>query len=112
MGRGLVGGLLDRLGPRSPSRRLVLSLCTQTLLLWLGASALVPLLPAYLRRHGASSAVVGVVMAAYYAASVVTQYPAGRLSDRIGRRPVLLGGLALFAAGSIGFAVTSTEVDA
>ncbi|HEY1733612.1 MAG TPA: MFS transporter, partial [Acidimicrobiales bacterium] len=31
------------------------------------------------------------------------QYPAGRLADRIGRRPILLGGLALYAVGSIGF---------
>ena len=97
----------ERIGPPTPARRLVLSLCAEALLLWLGASALVPLLPAYLRRHGASPTVVGVVMAAYYAASVVTQYPAGRLSDRIGRRPVLFGGLVLFAAGSVGFAATS-----
>lgn len=100
------GGLLDRASP-NPSRRLVLSLCAQTTLLWLGAGSLVPLLPAYLRHHGASSAVVGLVMAAYYAASVVTQYPAGRLSDHVGRRPVLAGGLVFFAAGSVGFALTA-----
>ncbi len=102
----LFGGLLERANP-NPSRRLVLSLCAQTLLLWLGAGAIVPLLPAYLRHHGASTALVGLVMASYYAASVVTQYPAGRLSDRIGRRPVLAAGLGLFAAGSVGFALTA-----
>ncbi len=78
-----------------------------TLLLWIGASAILPMLPSYLRRHGASPGLIGVVMAAYYAASVATQYPAGRISDRFGRRPVVLGGLVLFALGSVGFALTA-----
>ncbi len=78
-----------------------------TLLLWVGGSAILPLLPRYLRHEGSSPALVGVVMAAYFAASVATQYPVGRLSDRIGRRPVVLGGLVLFSLGSLGFALVS-----
>ncbi|HUY29522.1 MAG TPA: MFS transporter [Acidimicrobiales bacterium] len=89
------------------ARRLVVSLSGATLLLWIGGSAILPLLPSYLRQHGAGPATVGVVMSAYFAASVVTQYPAGRVSDRIGRRPVVLAGLAVFALGSLGFALTS-----
>jgi len=46
-------------------------------------------------------------MAAFFAASVVTQYPVGRLADRIGAPPVLLAGLVVFAIGSIGFALTT-----
>ncbi len=87
------------------SRRLVLSLSAATILLWVGGSAILPMLPTYLRRHGSDPAIVGIVMASYFAASVVTQYPVGRLSDRVGRRPVVLGGLLVFAAGSVGFAV-------
>ncbi len=88
-------------------RNLVLVLVAMMLLLWTGGSAILPLLPEYLRRSGSSPAVVGVVMAAYFAASVLTQFPAGRLSDRAGSRPVLLGGLAVFVVGSLGFTLSS-----
>src|SRR5580658_749185 len=88
-------------------RRLVLSLLVMTFLLWIGASAIVPLLPTYLHGHGASTGLVGVVMASYFALSVVTQYPAGRLTDRIGAKAVIVGGLVIFVAGSVGFALQS-----
>lgn len=85
----------------------MLALSGATLLLWVGGSAILPLLPSYLRRHGASTTTVGIVVASYFAASVLTQYPAGRISDRIGRRPVVLAGLAVFALGSVGFALST-----
>ncbi|MCU1455040.1 MAG: putative e Multidrug resistance protein 2 (Multidrug-efflux transporter 2) [Acidimicrobiales bacterium] len=68
-----------------------------------GASVILPQLPVYLRDRGSSDQLVGVIVAAFFAAGVVFQYPAGRLADRIGRRPVLLGGLVCFAVGSFGF---------
>jgi MFS family permease len=87
------------------ARRLVLALCATTLLLWLGAGAILPLLPLYLRAHGSSPALVGVIMAAFFAASVLTQYPSGRLSDASSARAVVVGGLVLFAGASTGFAL-------
>jgi DHA1 family multidrug resistance protein-like MFS transporter len=92
--------------------RLVRALALTTFVLWLGASSILPLLPEYLRGRGGSDAVVGLVMGAYFVAALLCQYPAGRLADRIGRRPILLGGLALYAAGSLGFlASPSPTVD-
>ncbi|MFZ0058586.1 MAG: MFS transporter [Acidimicrobiales bacterium] len=88
-------------------RRLVVALCATTFLLWIGGSAILPLLPSYLRQHGSTPGLIGLVMASYFAASVLTQFPAGKLSDRVGRRPVLIVGLALFAVGSLGFALTA-----
>ena len=70
---------------------------------WLGASAILPLLPAYLRHHGTSTATVGLVMSAYFVAGLIVQYPLGHLGDRIGQRPVLIGGLLSYAVGSLGF---------
>ncbi|MGC8463645.1 MAG: MFS transporter [Acidimicrobiales bacterium] len=85
------------------SDRLVRTLAGTTFLLWLGAGAILPLLPEYVRRRGASDAVVGLVMAAYFVAALASQYPAGRFADRVGRRRVLLGGLGCYALGSAAF---------
>ncbi|HMD45936.1 MAG TPA: MFS transporter, partial [Acidimicrobiales bacterium] len=89
-------------GHRDPDR-LVRALALTTFLQWFGASAILPLLPVYLRQRGGSDAVVGEVMAAFYAAGVLVQYPAGWLADRVGRRPVLIGGLIVYAGASLAF---------
>ena len=89
-----------------------MALAGTTALLWVGASAILPLLPVYLRARGASPGLVGVIMAAYYAASVVTQYPSGRLTDLVGPRAVAMGGLVLFAAASAGFALAGAPAEA
>src|SRR5271169_5399615 len=85
------------------AQALVRALALTTFLLWLGASAILPLLPEYLRDRGATDALVGVVMASYFVAALACQYPAGRLADKVGRRPVLIAGLVSYAVGSFGF---------
>lgn len=84
-------------------RRFVLVLAGTAFVEWLGASAILPLLPAYLRHHGSSPGVVGLVMSSYFVAGLVLQYPLGHLGDRIGQRPILVGGLLSYALGSLGF---------
>lgn len=97
--------------PRQPagvgpsSLPLVAALAVATFLQWIGSSAVLPLLPVYLQGRGDSDAMVGAVMAAFFAAGVVAQYGAGRLGDRIGHRPVLLAGLFGYAVASAGFLV-------
>jgi MFS family permease len=86
-----------------PARRFVLVLAGTAFIEWLGASAILPLLPAYLRHHGSSTAAVGFVMSAYFVAGLIVQYPLGRLGDHIGQRPILVGGLLSYALGSLGF---------
>ncbi|MBO1520404.1 MFS transporter [Oceanisphaera pacifica] len=44
---------------------------------------------------------VGIVIGVYGLTQAALQIPAGWLSDRIGRKPVIYGGLALFALGSV-----------
>ncbi len=56
----------------------------------LGFSLILPLLPYYAEEYGASPFVVGLLVASYAAASLVGSPLLGRLSDRYGRRPVLL----------------------
>lgn len=56
----------------------------------LGFSLILPLLPYYAQTFGASPFVVGLIVAVYAAAQMVSAPLLGRLSDRVGRRPVLL----------------------
>jgi DHA1 family multidrug resistance protein-like MFS transporter len=90
----------------------VVALSVSTFVEWAGAGCTMPLLPLYLRKLGAPVALVGVVMAAFFLAAILVQYPIGRLSDRIGRRPVQLSGLVTFAVASAAFAVIGTPMAA
>jgi DHA1 family multidrug resistance protein-like MFS transporter len=83
--------------------RFVGALAVATFLQWLGAGAVLPLLSIYLRRQGTSDAMIGTVMAAFFAAGVIAQYLGGRLGDRIGHKRVLLLGLVGYAVASAGF---------
>lgn len=62
---------------------------------------LVPSLPAMGRDLGASTATVQLTVTLYLIAIGVGQLIYGPLSDRFGRRPLLLGGLAVYAAASL-----------
>jgi MFS transporter, DHA1 family, tetracycline resistance protein len=65
----------------------------------LGFSLILPLLPYYAESYGASPAVVGLLVASYAAAQLIGAPILGRLSDRYGRRPVLLFSVAGTAFG-------------
>jgi DHA1 family multidrug resistance protein-like MFS transporter len=84
----------------------VAALITAVFVQGIGASAVLPLLPLYLRTHGTSDAFIGTVIGAFFVAGVFTQYGAGHLTDRIGHRPVIVGGLCLYATASLGFMAT------
>ncbi|HUX85608.1 MAG TPA: MFS transporter, partial [Chloroflexota bacterium] len=59
----------------------------------LGFGIILPILPFYAEKYGANGLWVGAILTAYSAAQLVSALFLGRLSDRIGRRPVLLASL-------------------
>jgi DHA1 family tetracycline resistance protein-like MFS transporter len=66
-----------------------------------GFGMVFPLLPLYARRFGASPTTIGVLVASFSAAQFALAPVWGRLSDRIGRKPVLILSLVGTAVGSL-----------
>jgi MFS transporter, DHA1 family, tetracycline resistance protein len=66
-----------------------------------GFGIVIPLLPLYAHRLGAGPGSVGLLLAAFSAAQFVSAPLLGRLSDRVGRKPVLVVALVGTAAASL-----------
>ena len=70
----------------------------------IGFGMVIPFLPFYAREYGASGVVVGAVVGIYSIMQFFFAPVWGRLSDRIGRRPVLLLSLTASCSGYLLFA--------
>jgi DHA1 family tetracycline resistance protein-like MFS transporter len=73
-----------------------------------GFGIIIPFLAYYVESFGARAAVVGLLMSSYSLAQFVFAPVWGRLSDRVGRRPILLLGLLGSVAGFTTFGLAST----
>ncbi|QUG76882.1 MFS transporter [Erwinia sp. E602] len=76
----------------------------------LGMFMVLPVLTTYgMALQGASEALIGLAIGIYGLAQAVFQIPFGLLSDRIGRKPLIVFGLLVFVLGSI-IAATTTSI--
>jgi MFS family permease len=73
-----------------------------------GFGIIIPFLAYYVESFGARAAVVGLLRSSYSLAQFVFAPVWGRLSDRVGRRPILLLGLLGSVAGFTIFGLAST----
>lgn len=75
----------------------------------LGLFMVLPVLALYVQQMpGATPLAAGLALGIYGLTQALLQLPFGRLSDRWGRKPVILAGLVLFAAGSVIAAAAAT----
>ena len=73
------------------------------LLITLGLASLISFLPLYGPEIKINVARVGLIITTIYIGSVLPRFLAGRLSDRLGRIPVILAGVSLCACGVLPF---------
>ncbi|HYP26112.1 MAG TPA: MFS transporter [Blastocatellia bacterium] len=66
-----------------------------------GFGIVIPVLPIYARRFDASETVIGLLLGVFSAMQFIFSPILGRLSDRVGRRPVLLFSLIGTSAGFV-----------
>ena len=91
----------------APRRSQLWLICAADFLVWLGSGAVYPYLPVFLREQmGASLRVLGLAASAYFIGVLVFSVPAGQLSDRMGRKPMIVAGMALYALSTALFLST------
>ncbi|UUX51984.1 multidrug effflux MFS transporter [Nisaea acidiphila] len=83
-------------GPRLSTLILLSALCILPINIFL------PSLTGMAAEFDVDYGVIGLSLAGYAGASAVLQIVLGPLSDRFGRRPVILGGLAIFLVATLG----------
>ncbi len=90
----------------NPTARRVLPLMALTVFIEMAGFALaLPMLPFWAQKFGADAFAIGMMMAAYSIAQLIFTPLVGSLSDRFGRRRIIIATLILEALGFIGTAL-------
>ncbi|KAF6576344.1 MFS transporter [Paenibacillus polymyxa] len=74
----------------------------------LGQGMVIPILPEYLKQFNAAGAAAGYLIAAFGAAQFIFSPLGGQLSDRWGRKSMIITGLFLTVISDLMFAVSTT----
>jgi MFS transporter, DHA1 family, tetracycline resistance protein len=73
-----------------------------------GFGIVIPVLPLYAKMYGASETVIGLLLAIYSVMQFIMSPILGKLSDRVGRRPVLFFSLIGTALGFLTMGIANT----
>ena len=93
--------------PRAALLQLAI-VCVASFVVWAGFGAVLPYLPVFLQEQAhASVGMIGVIAAAYYVGAFLFSGPMGLLSDRIGRKPLLVFAVSLYAVSTALFVTTT-----
>lgn len=102
--------LQDITSPMTPSERhATLSLAGIYALRMLGLFMILPVLPLFAEQlEGSTPALIGLAMGIYGLPQVLLQIPFGLMSDRYGRKKIIVAGLVMFLLGSVIASLSTT----
>jgi MFS family permease len=83
------------------------TVCVAEFAIWTGFGGILPYLPIFLKDEGHSSvAMIGFIAASFYLGTILFSSLFGWLSDIVGRKPMMIGGMVLIAGASFLFTRT------
>ncbi|WAA12881.1 MFS transporter [Fervidibacillus halotolerans] len=94
---------------KRPSQTYTLSLLLMNICIaFLGISLVIPVMPTIMNELHISGTVVGYLVAAFAFTQLIFSPIAGRMADQIGRKPMIVIGLFLFAISEVLFGIGNT----
>ncbi|MEK3762509.1 MFS transporter [Paenibacillus sp. FSL R7-0337] len=91
------------------NRGAMLLLMLNIFLAFTGIGLVVPIMPTYMNELGIGGSVVGLLVAAFSLTQLLVSPFAGRLSDKMGRKKIIVGGLAVFAFSELLFGLANAS---
>jgi len=82
--------------------RTLIILCIEVVIMMMGIGLVSPILPQYASTFGVNITMIGMLITVFGIARIIVDIPAGKLTDKIGRRPILISGPLVVAIGSLG----------
>ncbi len=89
----------------------VLVACALSFILYLGAYMRLPLVPLFASDLGATTVQVGMINAGFMVAAALLSLPLGLVSDRLGRRRLILSGMAISGLTSLFLLLVRTPLE-
>jgi len=90
------------------NRGAVLLLMINIFIVFTGIGLIIPIMPSYMNMLHINGSMVGILVAAFSLTQLLFSPLAGRLSDSIGRKKIILAGMLLFAFSEWMFGVVSS----
>lgn len=81
--------------------QMLLAVCITTMVVMMAFGIISPVLPLYAQSFGVGTAMIGLTITVFGAARLLANLPSGFLSERYGRRLLLVGGPAVTAVASL-----------
>ena len=107
-GAATTDGSADGAGNGRTSWGQIIVISAGGFVVWTGFGAILPYLPIFLQEQAHSSLfMIGLIASMLYLGTLLFASPMGWLSDQIGRKPVLVSGIALYAVATFLFTRTT-----
>ncbi|MFH5184196.1 MFS transporter [Paenibacillus sp. TAB 01] len=92
------------------NRAAILILMINIFLVFTGIGLIIPIMPAYMTELHIDGTIVGLLVAAFSLTQLLFSPWAGRMSDKLGRKKIIVAGMLLFTVSEWMFGVVSSPV--